>query len=358
LQHREEARYNASAIAGKEDLLPIVVLIPSEISDICNISEALLWVAFNRFPLPFGTENKLEARVDPEYIDGLEPYLPGMDLITDDECRQVGLPPNPEYEDFEADTYRTSVEDLQRFLKFEGLTDQQRQQYRNELEDSIAFGRRQAAWQAAYDAFIDVHEAKLFVALRENRVKALGRKLPRRTFAGSLKRLEATNWAEWDDTNWEPIPADFWISRKINWTGCWAEGNGNTYGLIIVETESLLNCFPPPPAERFGGVVKVANDLVLVPDGEPQRKTHQTRGRPSFDWDAFHVEVARRIKDGSLPQKQEAFILELQLWCKGNWNRDVGRSTILQKLRPYYDVFVRQSENHATEFLTTSGVYN
>ena len=69
------------------------------------------------------------------------------------------------------------------------------------------------------------------------------------------------------------------------------------------------------------------------------------RGRPAYDWDTFHLQMARRCKEGSLPTKQEALIAEMQAWCLTAWGRSVGRSTLLQKIRPYYDAFVRKSEN-------------
>ena len=68
-------------------------------------------------------------------------------------------------------------------------------------------------------------------------------------------------------------------------------------------------------------------------------------GRPSFRWDEFNVEIAKRARDGSLPDKQEAMIGEMQIWCKKRWDVDVARSTLLQKIKPYYDALVRKSEN-------------
>lgn len=49
--------------------------------------------------------------------------------------------------------------------------------------------------------------------------------------------------------------------------------------------------------------------------------------------------MAGRVQRGPLPAKQEALIAEMQDWCKAKWGLDVGRSTLLQKLKPYYDAF-------------------
>jgi hypothetical protein len=105
-----------------------------------------------------------------------------------------------------------------------------------------------------------------------------------------------------------------------------------------------LKCFPPPAAEPVDGVARMANDLVQPPDGDSRPAARAARGRPPLDWTTFHVEVARRIKEDTLPIKQEAGIAEMQEWCKARWHHDVGRSTVLQKLKPYYDAFLRQSQ--------------
>ena len=44
-------------------------------------------------------------------------------------------------------------------------------------------------------------------------------------------------------------------------------------------------------------------------------------------------------------RKQEAFIAEMQQWCRQRWDRDVARSTLLQKVKPYYDALIRKSES-------------
>jgi len=55
--------------------------------------------------------------------------------------------------------------------------------------------------------------------------------------------------------------------------------------------------------------------------------------------------MAKRISEGLLPEKQEAGIADMQDWCARRWGKSVGRSTLLQKIKPYYDGFIRKSEN-------------
>ena len=56
------------------------------------------------------------------------------------------------------------------------------------------------------------------------------------------------------------------------------------------------------------------------------------------------MEIARRARDGKLPAKQEAFIADLQQWCQVKWGTSPKRSTLLQKVKPFYDGMFRKSE--------------
>jgi hypothetical protein len=325
--------------------MPFTVLVPHAIAERCYLSEALLWVAVSRFPLGFIAENGVDARVEPKYIEGLEPYLPFDEPVNDEECKSVGLPPNPEYEAHEAGEWHQTPENIRKLLQYDSIDESHRTELQQELQISIAFQQRCDAWDAEFNSFADLHKAKLFLFLREGRLPAFGKMLPRRSHSASLDHLGSTDWKGWDEVKWEPIPPDFWISNKIDWNESRAEGKGPAWCLILVETEVLLKCFPPPAAEQPGNVVKLANDLVLMGDDAVDAKSSTRRGRPAFDWDAFHLEITRRLHANGLPKKQEALVAEMQAWCGKAWRRDVGRSTILQKVKPYYDAFVRLSEN-------------
>ncbi len=325
--------------------MSLTVLVPHAIAERCYLSEALLWVAVSRFPLGFIAENGVDARVEPAYIEGLDPYLPFDDPVNHGECKSVGLPPNPEYEAHEAGEWHQTPENIRTLLQYNSVDESHRTELQRELQVSIAFERRCAAWDAEFNSFADVHKIKLFLSLREGRLPAFGKMLPRRSYSASLNHLAATDWEGWDKVTWGPIPPDFWISDKIDWNTSRAEGRGLAWCLILIETEVLMKCFPPPAAEQPGNVVKIANDLVLIGDDAVDPQSSARRGRPAFDWDAFHLEITRRLHANGLPKKQEALVAEMQAWCGKAWRRDVGRSTILQKVKPYYDAFVRPSES-------------
>jgi hypothetical protein len=98
--------------------------------------------------------------------------------------------------------------------------------------------------------------------------------------------------------------------------------------------------FPAPDGEDAKSVSLVAGQYILNDDQPEKIKKTGQRGRPSLDWDTFFLELAGRIKNNDLPEKQEAFILEMQEWCIKHWGKEVARSTLLQKISPFYQRYV------------------
>lgn len=319
------------------------VFIPLAVAERCYLSEALLWVAVNRYPAAYVTEHNIDAREDDEYVEGLEPYLPNEEPLSGDECAAAGLPSNPEREDFESGDFHQTPENLRELLKILEIPDDDRKRLERELVEAEAFDERQKAWDAEFELFLDEPKARLFLALREGRVGARGKPLPLPTWEASIDHLEAEQWEGWDKVGWQPIAQEFWISTRIDWFECQAEGKGGAYGLILVECEQLFECFPAR-VERVDHVVgKVGGALILDQGLSTIAPRGMPRGRRPMEWDAFHLEVAKRLQKAGLPAKQEAFVAEMQDWCRTNWRKDVGRSTILTKVKPYYDEFVRTS---------------
>ncbi len=96
-----------------------IILMPSNVAEDCFLAEALDWVAFHRYPIEMITESNVDRRFDPEYNEEYEASPPYLDDITSDECRRVGLPPNPSYESQFADDNATPREDIERVLVVE-----------------------------------------------------------------------------------------------------------------------------------------------------------------------------------------------------------------------------------------------
>jgi hypothetical protein len=235
------------------------ILVPHAVAEVCYLSEALMWVAFNRFPLgaPIHESWDDDSRRDMDHILNLDPSVDVEDP-TDRECVSVGLSQRP-----------TDVTGLSTFppeyLK-EALASadlENRIQLEQALQESIVFREGVARREGDLSSFLDLHRARLFIALREGKLVAEGIKLPEKSYEASLTRLRETDWEGWSGNEWISIPPDFWHSETINWTKCLAEGRDAAFALIQIETEQLFACFPPPSAQA-ADVVRVANDLIAV----------------------------------------------------------------------------------------------
>ncbi len=324
------------------------VLVPAEVADRCYLSEALLWVALNKIPLAAEGLNEVDERIDQNEIGGLEQNLREVQVVTDSECQRAGLPSNPEYEDFKAGDYHQTPENIRALLKLD-LPKEDKDRLEIDLRESVAFHRRQAEWDGEFEQFLDIHKNRLFLALREGRLVALGKMLPKRTVSASLRHPDDDDyWSDWAKEPWEVIPSDYWLSNKIVWMESCAEGRGNAYALIQVKTEELFQVFPALKTDAVHGVVRIGDSFVIQDHDGSSVVPDAKRGRPPHNWDEFHLEIAKRLKADSLPKKQEALIAEMQSWCRQKWGRDIGRSTVLQKLKPYYDNFVRVAKNPTT----------
>jgi hypothetical protein len=193
----------------------LTVLIPHRMPERCYLSEAVLWVAINRIPYGFVTENKIESREDYDYFDNMEPYVPDGGIVTVEECEQLGLEPNPYWEEAHIDP--EALQDLLRSEKDEN----QRRELQKMLSESKDYRKRLTEWDANFKQFVDVRRNKLFLSLSEGRVGAVGKKLPQPTLEWSSD-LDERKWLR--NSPWEAIPATFWISYKIDWDMSRAEG--------------------------------------------------------------------------------------------------------------------------------------
>jgi hypothetical protein len=156
-----------------------------------------------------------------------------------------------------------------------------------------------------------------------------------------LTKEEITDGASWQDINWEAIPSTFWSSCQIDWEKCQAKSSTAAYESMVLYTEDLFREFPLPASQDAPGVGKIGDYLILSDEAAgPLPKS----GRPPLPfWDDFHLELAKRVVNGTLRQKQEAFIADMTEWCKDR-GHSPGRSTLLQKIKPYYDEFIRSEK--------------
>jgi hypothetical protein len=324
------------------DRLP-TLLIVSEVAKRCYLWEAVLWVSMNRFPIASYSESGLDVRLDDDSIEGLDPSGLFIEPVTNSECKAADLPNNPSHEEHESGDYHSRPEDIWKLLEMD-ISEADKETLRDDLKKSIAHYARQEAWDNKFDHFLDPTKSRLFLAFREGRLDAFGKRLPEVTVTQSLEVLDGEKWQEFRDNPWQSIPSAFWTMEKIDWMASQAEGLDSAFALIQVDTKQLMDVFPPMTLTPVSGVVRVGDSLIMS-DVHPEIVKESRGGRPAHDWEQFFVEVARRLKAGQLPKKQESGIAEMQDWCLRNWKCRVARSTVLQKVKPYYDAFMRKSES-------------
>jgi hypothetical protein len=323
--------------------LPNTILLPHAVAEKCYLSEALCWVALHRCPLASTLETGEDSRTYDKYIWSLRPPIDD-ELVSGDECELAGLPVNPEWKSLVEFEHYLPPDHIRRILEYE--RDEARlSDWRAELPVSEAHYKSVAEWNERLESFLDLYAAKLFVALREGTIGAEGKKLSKRALRAARRGGEDENAVDFSSGDWKAIPHDFWVSGGIDWKLSCGEGRDCAYALILVGTAELFRAFPAPPLEPSSRVARLGGGYVLLNDtGTALNMQTASRGRPPFPWDDFHVEVARRAAAGQLGTKQEALIEEMSNWCISRWGRSPGRSTISQKLKPYFDVLVRSPE--------------
>ena len=124
------------------------------------------------------------------------------------------------------------------------------------------------------------------------------------------------------------------------------------YMHICVDVKTLLDLFPIDEEEREnvvstdGTVKAAAGQLFWLSDGKTQKPSPIRSGRPPIvKWDEFLVEVTRRLQNDEIPDKQEAFVLDMRQWCWKKWGRAPARSTVIQKISPYHRMFIRNKKS-------------
>jgi len=322
------------------------VLTPCPIAEECFLSEALAWIAFNRFPLFESPNGEGDMRFHHDYQEEYEPSLPSVETPDNDECSRAGLPANPEFEVLMNGEYFPSPETSESFLNLPGIDEKQKAEFREDIKRAYDYQKKKDAWTEKYEAFIEVPKSKLFLALREGKLQAQGRLLPKSNLDEAIEEMDKLGSWSWTDLEPEPIPAGFWRQKAVKWEESAAETENVHYMHIHVNTAQLMALFPPPPAEDAKSVSLVAGSYILDEAAPTKITKTGKRGRPAENWDTFHLEMFDRLKTNNIPEKQEAFIQDMQAWCLKNWGKEPGRSTLLQKISPFYDRFIRKkSEN-------------
>jgi hypothetical protein len=193
-------------------------------------------------------------------------------------------------------------------------------------------------WLPRYEDAIEYAASTIFLALKDGRLTAKGRLLPE----DSASDLSDEDFDVYNLPVVE-IPSAFWSLRGIDFEESAAADDHSHYFHIRCRTDEVFSAFPgdyvPVSVGQFGSNFLV-ND---APSTRPIANV-RPRGRPSYPWDAFHLEVATLIAKAQLPLKKEACIQHLQEWFHHTHGVRPSRAAIGEKLKPYYDRFIRMPD--------------
>jgi hypothetical protein len=315
----------------------IKVLQATQLAERCFLSEILHWLAFRRLPISKYTLDGEEAR-----FSGDDSFASFDDVVTDTECTFAGLTLNPEYAALMAGRWFHDLDFYEKLL----AVDQEEtvlNELRQDRAEAVEFHHNMAVWQASCDAYLEYFEARIFVDLREGKIQGSAVEVPQKD------ESEAIEFSEGIDLAKQPIvqiPPEIWRASEIDWENSTVEANSSVFHRVHFSTEAMIAAYPIPSSPVIGKVVPVGDLYVLDALGQAELTMPSRRGRPPLPWDRFHLEVAALAKEDSLPRKKEAAIHQFAEWFRIEFGISVSRSSIGQKLAPYYDRFVRsKSEN-------------
>jgi hypothetical protein len=304
------------------------------VPDRCFLSEALLWVAFQRLPIARYNDDAREIR---ETIEDEDYEIDTPDgPLTEDECRRAGIPPDPKFLRLVNDPGL-----VQRYKELEpryGHDEAMRRINEPDPEEEEKFRRACAEWKPYYDQAIEYPASRIFVALRDGRLRASGRLLPSTNPEEAIASLQAEDRYV-PELPFTVIPSSFWTLKGIHFEISAAQDAKEHYCHVMLRTDDLLSVFP---GERQEIAVERIGDTLVVNESQKQKnRSKALRGRPAYPWERFHVEVSALLQRSELPAKKEAAIQHFQSWFERELDLRPSRAAIGEKLTPYYERFLR-----------------
>ncbi|MBL4787457.1 MAG: hypothetical protein JKY49_18795 [Cohaesibacteraceae bacterium] len=134
-----------------------------------------------------------------------------------------------------------------------------------------------------------------------------------------------------------------WLLDHVVWDSCHLAGRKNYFIWLHLSFDALLERFPPKEIIPLSSLNSFAGNYVVNAEYRSAfALSAKRRGRPSLPWNDFHVEVARMYRDGEMAVKKEAAIRDLQDWFYARHKLKVGRSTVGERLKPYFDELGRK----------------
>jgi hypothetical protein len=304
-----------------------------DVPERCLLNEVLFWVAFQR--LPVGSQEARESYEFGDYAAALD------DTLSEEETKRAGIPKDPRLVALLEDKPLIPVSFYDRILTTGDLDDDFRKKMKVERKAAKAFEIERRDWQFHYERAIEYPESRIFGALKDGLLRAMGRLLPDADIDVAHSKLEAEGRGIVDIAPTE-IPPEFWRLRGIDFVENKATDGDHSYCYISFGTDDVFSAFPGE-REAVKGIDRIGDSYVIREGKKPSvgRSSLPPRGRPPYPWDAFHLEVAALLLRNELPEKKEAAILHFQQWFLREHRIEASRSAVGEKLKPYYDRFMK-----------------
>lgn len=314
------------------------ILIPADVAEKCFLKEAMYWRAFGRVPIEQYTSDG-PYRDDPEVYEEIAAPIPYETYLSEEECTYAGLPPDPHTKALE-EGMPLDAPTYQRLLEMFRAQDPVDEETIRELEQSlalaIALDGETKVWDVRYETYVDEFATEICLDLRRGHIHAYGRKLPKPGRDESIEELESKDlWL--DSLGIVPVPAQAWISQNVNWNDGAIFGPNESYIWIYLDTAEVLERYPPEILIKPDSAFPIGSSVAIAGYQPARQERTSKRGRPALPWDDFHVEVAHLYATRSMPTKKEAAIALFQEWFLKNKRKEVSRSSIGAKLKPYFD---------------------
>lgn len=307
------------------------------ISDVCYLKEVVYWLAFGRPPpqmwsVSGGPWRESDAR------DSWSAPIPDDEYLEDNECRYAGLPLDPRFGDPDAVTSYLNLDYIRRELEAliqHGADETLLGPLRAELEAAKAQHDIVESWEKILADYLDRFQTEILHDLQTGKLEAVGHSIPT-LWLDDPDQCKNEDFWDMKGSKSVRVPQAAWTSRNVDWDDSTLRGVSSSYVWLSLDTEKVLERYPPERVlsskNSSGlGTIYLATANQFVPSEVSKR------GRKAKNWDAFHVEVARRYLQNEMPDKKEAAIQDFIEWFKREHRQDVGRTSIGTKLKPYYD---------------------
>ena len=192
------------------------------------------------------------------------------------------------------------------------------------------------------EELLELYKAKLFALLKEGKIKAKAIRMTSNDFYILDKFFIAFKAgtrcvrpdSKWYFRNFEEIATSEWKLQNIDWKNGFLKCKDYEYAQIIISTNDLFREVPEP----FGAMREinfVSNSYILSPSNT--KKNANSKGRKQeYDWAEFQKEVLDRFIKGKLPNNQTTLIYDMQIWCKSKWGKAPSETNIKEKIKPFY----------------------